>query len=109
MRGATRRAAAAVTFIALAVASMPGRAASSDVRVDRDVAVPMRDGVVLRADLYRPAAGGAFPVLVFRTPYGKHGAADSDGIHLKAVDRGYAVLMQDVRGRYASDGIFDPY
>jgi putative CocE/NonD family hydrolase len=109
MRGATRRVAAAVTFIALAVASIPGRAASSDVRVDRDVAVPMRDGVVLRADLYRPAAGGRFPVLVFRTPYGKDGAADSDGIHLKAVYRGYAVLIQDVRGRYASGGIFDPY
>jgi putative CocE/NonD family hydrolase len=69
----------------------------------------MRDGVILRADLYRPAADGRFPVLVFRTPYGKHGAGDSDGIHLKAVERGYAVLMQDVRGRYASDGTFDPY
>jgi hypothetical protein len=48
-------------------------------------------------------------VLVFRTPYGKHNAARSDGVHLKAVERGYAVVMQDVRGRYASDGFFDPY
>jgi putative CocE/NonD family hydrolase len=101
--------AAAAAAISLAVTSMPGRAGSTDVRVDRDVAVPMQDGVTLRADLYRPAAGGRFPVLVFRTPYGKHEAADSDGIHLKAVERGYAVLMQDVRGRYASDGLFDPY
>ena len=69
----------------------------------------MRDGVALRADIYRPASGGPFPVLVFRTPYGKHNAAQSDRIHAKAVARGYAVVMQDVRGRYASDGIFDPY
>ena len=69
----------------------------------------MRDGVALRADIYRPARGGSFPVLVFRTPYGKHYAAESDRIHLKAVERGYAVILQDVRGRYASDGIFEPY
>jgi putative CocE/NonD family hydrolase len=77
--------------------------------IDRDVAVPMRDGVLLRADIYRPAVEGRFPVLVFRTPYGKHLAAESDGIHRKAVERGYAVVLQDVRGRYASDGFFDPY
>jgi putative CocE/NonD family hydrolase len=69
----------------------------------------MRDGVALRADVYRPSGGGKFPVLVFRTPYGKHSAARSDRIHLKAVGRGYVVVMQDVRGRHASDGIFEPY
>jgi len=79
------------------------------MRVDRDVAVPMRDGVVLRADVYRPAGDGKHPVLVFRTPYGKHFAAKSDGVHRKAVERGYAVVLQDVRGRYASGGHFDPY
>src|SRR5688572_391244 len=78
-------------------------------QAERDVAVPMRDGVVLRADVYRPAGAGKFPVLVFRTPYGKHDAAHSDGIHEKAVARGYAVVMQDVRGRYGSGGHFDPY
>ena len=74
-----------------------------------ELETPMRDGVVLRADLYRPAQGGPFPVLVFRTPYGKHFAAKSEGVREKAVARGYAVLMQDVRGRYASGGHFDPY
>ena len=69
----------------------------------------MRDGVVLRADVYRPARGGPFPVLVYRTPYGKHQAAESYQTHLKAVTRGYAVVLQDVRGRYASEGRFDPY
>jgi len=79
------------------------------MQVDRDVLVPMRDGVVLRADVYRPAGKGRHPVLVFRTPYGKHFAAESDGVHRKAVERGYAVILQDVRGRYASDGHFNPY
>lgn len=93
----------------LALAVFAGCAATPGPRIETDVAVPMRDGVVLRADVYRPAGGGPFPVLVFRTPYGKHFAAKSDGVHLKAVARGYAVVMQDVRGRYASDGYFDPY
>jgi putative CocE/NonD family hydrolase len=96
-------------IVALALAALAGCTAGPGVRVENDVAVAMRDGVVLRADVYLPTRGGPFPVLVFRTPYGKHFAADSDGIHRKAVARGYAVVMQDVRGRYASDGIFDPY
>jgi putative CocE/NonD family hydrolase len=79
------------------------------VRIDRDVAVPMRDDVVLRADVYRPDGPGPYPVLVFRTPYGKHFAAQTHRIHLKAVERGYAVVLQDVRGRYASGGQFNPY
>ena len=69
----------------------------------------MRDGVVLRADVYRPQRDGRFPVLVYRTPYGKHHAAGDHQIHLKAVERGYGVVLQDVRGRYASEGRFDPY
>ncbi len=95
--------------LALGLAASAGCTASPGLRVDRDVAVPMRDGVVLRADVYRPSGNGKFPVLVFRTPYGKHDAARSDGIHEKAVERGYAVVMQDVRGRHASGGHFDPY
>jgi putative CocE/NonD family hydrolase len=93
----------------LALATLSGCAPAIRMQVDRDVAVTMRDGVVLRADVYRPAREGRFPVLVLRTPYGKHHATRSDGVHLKGVERGYAVVMQDVRGRYASDGIFDPY
>lgn len=89
-----------------------GSAADTQVAahvLERDVAVPMRDGSMLRADVYRPPGAGPFPVLVFRTPYGKHYAAQSYRIHLKAVERGYAVVLQDVRGRYASDGLFNPY
>lgn len=83
-----------------------GPAASG--RVARDVAVQMRDGVVLRADLWRPATGERFPTLVYRTPYGKGGTSDG-AIVRKAVGRGYAVLIQDVRGRYASDGVYLAY
>jgi putative CocE/NonD family hydrolase len=77
--------------------------------VEPNVAVPMRDGGMLRADVYRPSGKGPYPVLVYRTPYGKDRAAQDYQTHLKAVARGYAVVLQDVRGRYASPGIFDPY
>src|SRR5262249_44146699 len=74
------------------------------VKVEKDQPVRMRDGVVLRADVYRPAAEGTFPVLVTRTPYGKHHAK------LDAYARaGYIAVCQDVRGRYASDGDFESF
>lgn len=83
--------------------------AAGEPIVLHDVVVPMRDGTVLRADIYRPPGDGTFPVLVYRTPYDKRAAADSYDTHTEAVDRGYAVVLQDVRGRYASDGVFEPY
>lgn len=79
--------------------------------VDRNVPVPMRDGAILRADVYRPDAAGKFPVLVMRTPYGKDGALESGGEDTisRAPRAGYAVVVQDVRGRFNSDGEFRPY
>jgi putative CocE/NonD family hydrolase len=82
-------------------------AAAAEPIVQKDVPVAMRDGVVLRADVWRPAAGGRFPVLIHRTPYGKH--AGEQRLIRRAVERGYAVVTQDVRGRYASGGEFEPY
>ena len=76
--------------------------------VQRDVAVAMRDGVVLRADLHRPALAARYPTLVHRTPYGKAETSAGELVR-KAVARGYAVVVQDVRGRYASDGVFRAY
>src|SRR5438477_10633085 len=76
---------------------------------EKDVAIPMRDGVVLRADVLRPRGDGRFPTLVYRTPYGKHNALTNYAIFRRAVDRGYAVIAQDVRGRYASAGEFSAY
>ena len=68
----------------------------------------MRDRVVLRADVYRPGRDGRFPVLVYRTPYSRR-EAPPDPLVLAAVRRGYAVVVQDVRGRYDSEGVFEPY
>jgi predicted acyl esterase len=66
----------------------------------RDTAVPMRDGVVLRADVWRPTGAGRFPTLVYRTPYGKTGTTEG-AIVTKAVARATR-WCADVRGRYAS-------
>jgi hypothetical protein len=68
----------------------------------------MRDGVVLRADAYRPEGSDRVPAILVRTPYGKEGHRRRKFV-AAAVARGYAVVVQDVRGRYASDGEFDPY
>jgi hypothetical protein len=76
------------------------------VLVEEDVAVPMRDGIVLRADVFRPETDGRFPGLLMRTPYGKrrwYGAYD------RFVQAGYAVVLQDTRGRYASEGTYVPF
>src|SRR5437867_5053046 len=77
--------------------------------LEKNVAVKMRDGTVLRADVLLPSAEGRFPVLVYRTPYGKDNASSAWSTFNKAVARGYAVVIQDVRGRYASEGEFAPY
>ena len=70
-----------------------------------DVEATMRDGTVLRADVYRPDAQGKFSTLLCRTPYNK---AESREAGHKLAERGYGVVMQDVRGRYASNGTFCP-
>jgi len=76
--------------------------------VENDVPVKMRDGVVLRADIYRPARAAKFPILLQRTPYNK---ADSEAVDfgVKAAARGYVVIIQDTRGRYMSDGEWYPF
>jgi len=76
-------------------------AAQNEVTVERDVPVKMRDGVVLHADVYRPKTEGKFPVLLQRTPYNKDGGVE---FGVKAVARGYVTIIQDVRGRFSSDG-----
>jgi putative CocE/NonD family hydrolase len=87
----------------------PQAKTSAPFSVLRDVALAMRDGIVLRADIVLPNTSGRFPTLVYRTPYGKQFALKEGGTFEKAVARGYAVVIQDVRGRYASDGDFSPY
>ena len=81
-----------------------------DIRVQRNVAVPMRDGTTLRADVFRPEPEGRYPVLLSRTPYDKSGAAVSYGWMqpIRPASEGYVVIVQDVRGRFASEGRFQP-
>ena len=101
---------AAFGFIAFAVSgSVALRLPQGTGIREIDVPVPMRDGVVLRADLIRPAGSQGFPTLVYRTPYGKTEAQRDYTTFQTAVARGYAVVIQDVRGRYASAGEFRPY
>jgi uncharacterized protein len=76
--------------------------------IEKNVPVRMRDGVVLFADVFRPAAQGKYPVILQRTPYNKNlttvGLLMFDVI--RAAGEGYAVVIQDSRGRYASEGEF---
>src|SRR4029077_15433868 len=77
-------------------------AAETDgLNVEHSVQVTMRDGTILRADIYRPRKEGKYPTLLERTPYAKTGSA---GFGLRASALGYVVIVQDVRGRYTSDG-----
>jgi uncharacterized protein len=92
----------------LAWALLP-QSATTDFISEHNVAITMRDGIVLRADILRPKAEGTFPVLVYRTPYGKVFAEKDHTTFRHAVERGYAVVIEDVRGRYDSDGEFRPY
>ncbi len=95
--------------LAFAVASPVAVPASADQAKDLvAVAVPMRDGVLLRADVYRPSATGKFPTLVYRTPYDRKRASE-DEVSKAALAAGYAVVLVDVRGRYGSGGAFEPY
>jgi len=77
-----------------------------EVTAERHVAAKMRDGVTLRADIYRPKAEGKFPVLLVRTPYDK---TNSMEFGLRAAARGYVVVEQDVRGRFESEGEWYPF
>lgn len=75
------------------------------ITIETDVPVPTRDGTVLRADVWRPTTG-VHPALVHRTPYGKS-STWSDFYRLDHLtSAGYAVIVQDTRGRFASGGHF---
>ena len=78
------------------------------VTIEHGVVATMRDGTVLRADIYRPTTAGKFPVILKRTPYDKHNV-DAADFGVKGASRGYVVINQDVRGRYTSDGEWYPF
>lgn len=81
------------------------------ILIEKNVMVPMRDGVRLATDIYRLEGAPPTPVLVVRTPYNKDHILAGDDVFniLRAVQAGYTVAAQDVRGRYASEGKFTPH
>ncbi len=93
-------------FTVLTCVSALGQATAPAVIVEHKVPMKTRDGVTLYADVYRPTGEGDFPVLLQRTPYNKDNAAD---FAHAAVARGFMVVVQDVRGRYTSEGEWYPF
>ena len=80
--------------------------AQSQPDAEREVMAPMRDGVKLAANIYLPTGDGPWPVVLTRTPYNKNGM---DKGHARYTEKGYAVVSQDVRGRFASEGAYVPF
>jgi len=76
------------------------------IKTELNVMVPMRDGVKLAADIYLPDEKGPFPVLLCRTPYNKKHIKDEAKFY---GHHGYAVVVMDSRGIYASQGEWRPY
>ncbi|MGH3151757.1 MAG: CocE/NonD family hydrolase [Streptosporangiaceae bacterium] len=82
----------------------------TEIQIEFDVAAKMRDGAVLRADVYRPDGPGPWPVLLSRLPYGKQTPMVAVMLDpLAAARRGFMVVIQDTRGRFASDGEWEPW
>jgi hypothetical protein len=80
------------------------------ILLERNIPIPMRDGVVTYANVWRPAESGPVPAILVRTPYTKE--VEEINIFSEprvAAARGFAIVSQDVRGRGMSEGAFDPY
>ncbi len=81
-----------------------------EIVVDFDVPAKMRDGTTLRANVYRPAGEGKWPVLLTRLPYGKDFPLGSSVLDpAQVARRGYVLVVQDTRGRSASEGEWVPF
>jgi putative CocE/NonD family hydrolase len=82
-----------------------------DVTVERDLPVPMADGVTLYADVYRPAEGGPHHVLLMSHPYDRCTGVSfvTYGHPAWYAQQGFVVIGQDSRGRYGSEGVFYPF
>jgi putative CocE/NonD family hydrolase len=81
--------------------------------IDRKVMVPMRDGLRMQADIYRPKGNGPFPIIFSRTPYNfnwwdvRLGAPRDMTSVLDAIKRGYAYVIMNERGHFFSEGNYD--
>ena len=99
-----------LTICAVALLAPSGvRAQQSYAVIKQDgVGMKTRDGVKLYADIYRPKADGKFPVILMRTPYDKS-TGWAVGPAYEMATHGYVVIVQDVRGRYTSEGEWYPF
>jgi putative CocE/NonD family hydrolase len=102
-----------VTSLVLVAAMLLAQGAApapERILIDHHKAIRLRDGVTVYADVYRPARDGRFPAIVVRTPYGVQ--REATGVHDRLISlarMGYAVVNTDVRGRYESEGAWDPF
>ncbi len=90
------------------VASRPSAQLATDIVIEKNLEARTRDGVVLRADVYRPRTNGRRPALLQRTPYSKNPDAPTSQYH-RLAQAGFVVVVQDTRGRYMSDGVAVPH
>jgi uncharacterized protein len=106
-----RRALYAILMTGAAVLGVPHRVRAQEsyaVITQNGVSMKTRDGVTLHADIYRPRADGKFPVILMRTPYDKSvGWAAAPAYQVAS--HGYVFIIQDVRGRYTSEGEWYPF
>src|SRR2546425_12374595 len=81
-----------------------------EIAIDKSVMIPMADGIRLAADIYRPNVDGRFPAIVERTPYNRE-----ESVILRTqtpqyfAARGFVFVVQDVRGRFGSEGTWYPF
>ena len=99
-----------VLLLISAIVFLPHKTSAvlEEIKILRYQTIPMRDGVKLYGDVYLPRAEGRYPTLIVRTPYG----VQRDGAHealIKFAQRGYAIVMNDTRGRYESEGKWEPF
>ena len=81
---------------------------SVSVKIEINLPARMRDGTVLYADVYRPDGPGPFPTILQRTPYDKSASLSSQMLDpIKAAKAGFALVIQDTRGRFTSEGEFN--
>jgi uncharacterized protein len=123
LAGVFARAAAALAVLILLVPAEPRSAVQdgasvrfpadvaprNDILIDNLVAIRMRDGVTLYADVYRPVGDGRFPVLISRTPYSTERFPTAYDAAVYFAQRGYVYVFQDVRGRHESEGTWMPF
>lgn len=98
---------AVLLWLLLVAGPLPAQDAEQPFLFDANVMVPMRDGVKLAANIWRPKAEGRYPVILLRTPYGKMAEKWDEVKHYTAA--GYVMVTQDCRGRGKSEGTWDPF